>query len=135
MPRDAVGPILRYPFALVACVLVVGMSAVALLPHPQEPAPTGSEFVDALWVATDHGLLKVDSSNVSTLSEIPKIGDIKALDIDDRRGLVWFFTKNRLRGISFGGEVRFTAPKDDDDDDDRGRSRLTQTPKTVPSAC
>ncbi len=88
MPRDAVGPILRYPFALVACVLVVGMSAVALLPHPQEPAPTGSEFVDALWVATDHGLLKVDSSNVSTLSEIPKIGDIKALDIDGRRGLV-----------------------------------------------
>ena len=124
MPRDAVGPILRYPFALVACVLVVGMSAVALLPHPQEPAPTGSEFVDALWVATDHGLLKVDSSNVSTLSEIPKIGDIKALDIDDRRGLVWFFTKNRLRGISFGGEVRFTAPKDDDDDDDRGRSMV-----------
>ena len=104
MPRDAVGPILCYPFALVACALVVGMSAIALMPHPQEPAPTGSEFVDALWVATDHGLLNVDSSNVSTLSEIPKIGDIKALDIDDRRGLVWVFTKNRLRGISFEAE-------------------------------
>ena len=91
--------------------------------HPQEPAPTVSEFVDALWVATDNGLLKIDSSDVSTLLEIPKIGDIKALDIDDRRGLVWVFTKNRLRGISFGGEVRFTAPKDDDDDDDRGRGR------------
>jgi hypothetical protein len=75
---------LRYPFALVACVLVVGMSAVALLPHPQEPAPTGSEFVDALWVATDHGLLKVDSLNAFTLPETPKIGDIKALDIDER---------------------------------------------------
>ena len=124
MPRDAVRVMLRYPFALVACVLVVGMSAVALLPHPQEPAPMDSEFVDALWVATDRGLLKLDASDASTLSEIPKIGDIKALDIDDRRGLVWVFSKNRLRGISFGGEVRFTAPKDDDDDDDRGRSMV-----------
>ncbi len=86
MGKDAIGSILRYRVVLVACVLVVGMSAVALLPHPQEPAPTDSEFVDALWVATDHGLLRIDPSNVSTLSEIPKIGDIKALDIDDRRG-------------------------------------------------
>ncbi len=86
MPRDAVGPILRYPFALVACALVVGMSAIALMPNPQEPTPTGSEFVDALWVATDHGLLKADSSNAFTLSETPKLGDIKALDIDHRRG-------------------------------------------------
>ena len=51
MPRDAIGLIVRYPVALVACALVVGMSAVALMPHPQETAPTGSEFVDALWVA------------------------------------------------------------------------------------
>jgi len=104
VPRDAVRVMLRYPFALVACALVVGMSAIALMPHPQEPAPMDSEFVDALWVATDHGLLKVDSSNVFTLSEIPKIGDIKALDVDDRRGLVWVFTKNRLRPISFEAE-------------------------------
>ena len=101
---------LRYPFALVACVLVVGMSAVVLLPHPQEPAPTDSEFVDTLWVATDHGLLKVDSSNAFTLPETPKIGDIKVLDIDDRRGLVWVFSKNRLRGISFGGIHQVTCP-------------------------
>ena len=117
MPRDAVGPISRYPFALVACVLVVGMSAIALMPHPQEPAPTGSEFVDALWVATDHRLLKVDSSSVSTLSEIPKIGDIKALDIDDRRGLVWVFSRSRFWGrlshqrSKFGGSLGETYRK------------------------
>lgn len=110
MPRDAVRVMLRYPFALVACALVMGMSAIALMPHPQEPAPTGPEFVDALWVATDHGLLKVDSSNAFTLSETPKIGDIKALDIDDQRGLVWVFSKNRLRGISFDGIHQVTCP-------------------------
>ncbi len=78
MPRDAVRVMLRYPFALVACVLVVGMSAVALLPHPQEPAPTGSEFVDALWVATDHGLLKVDPSNAFSLHQRPDETTIKS---------------------------------------------------------
>jgi len=118
---------LRYPFALVACALVVGMSVIALMPNPQEPAPTGPEFVDALWVATDHGLLKVDSSNVSTLSEIPKIGDIKALDIDDLRGLVWVITKIRLRGISFGGEERVTGPNHDDEDVDRSRSNCPRS--------
>ena len=69
MPKDAVRVMLRYPFALVACVLVVGISAIALMPHPQEPAPTGSVFVDALWVVTDHGLLNVDSSNVHPIGD------------------------------------------------------------------
>ncbi len=84
MPRDAVRVLLRYPFALVTCVLVVGMSAIALMPHPQEPAPTGSEFVDALWLATDHGLLKVDSSNAFTLPEIPKV-----ITIPQATSLTW----------------------------------------------
>ena len=73
MQRDAIWPILRYPAALVACALVVGMSAVALVPLPQEPAPAGNGFVDALWVATDHGLLKIDASDASTLLELPDI--------------------------------------------------------------
>ena len=89
---------------------------------------TGPEFVDALWVAKDKGLLKLDVSDASTLLEIADIGDVRAVDIDDRRGLVWAFSKGRLLGLTFGGEVLFAVPehhedrrehdRDNDDDDD-----------------
>ena len=63
------------------------------------------------------------------------IGDVRAVDIDDRRGVVWAFSKDRLRGVTLGGDVRFSVPEhlkdikdhdreDDDDDDDRDGSHF-----------
>jgi len=100
-----------------------------------EPVSAGPEFVDALWVATNSGLLKMDASDASPLLEIVDIGDVRAVDIDDRRGVVWAFSKDRLRGVTLGGDVRFTVPEhlkdikdhdreDDDDDDDRDGSHF-----------
>ncbi len=111
----------RYRWVL-WCVVVV--SSVALMPQHGEPVLTGPEFVDSLWVAGDKGLLKIDVSDASVLLEIPNMDDMRAMDIDDRRGLLWAVSKDRLFGISFGGEVLFTVPEqeenrgDDDDDDD-----------------
>ncbi|MCH8320301.1 MAG: hypothetical protein IH790_05015, partial [Acidobacteria bacterium] len=115
---------------VLGCGLVLGISSLALMPQYGEPVLTGPEFVDALWVAKDKGLLKIDVSDASPLLEIADIGDVRAVDIDDRRGLVWAFSKDRLLGITFGGEVLFAVPEhhedrrdhdrdnDDDDDDD-----------------
>ena len=113
------------------CVVALEISSVALMPKHGESVSSGHEFVDALWVAGDKSLLKMDASDASPLLEIANIGDVRAMDIDDRRGLVWAFSKDLLRGITFGGEVRFTVPEhhkdrkdndrdNDDDDDDRG---------------
>ncbi|MCH6568731.1 MAG: hypothetical protein IH794_01420, partial [Acidobacteria bacterium] len=82
---------------VLGCVLVLGVSSLALMSQYVEPVLTGPEFVDALWVAKDKGLLKMDVSDASTLLEIADIGDVRALDIDDRRGLVWAFSKDQLR--------------------------------------
>ena len=111
------------------CVVVLGGSSVALMSQHGELTSTSPGWIDALWVAGDKGLLKMDTSDARVLLEIPDAGDVRAEDIDDRRGLVWAFSRNRLRGVTFGGEVRFTVPghhkdrKDqdrDNDDDDRG---------------
>ncbi|MCZ6877434.1 MAG: hypothetical protein O7G29_04760, partial [Acidobacteria bacterium] len=121
----------------ILCVMVLAMSSVVVMSYQEDSAPSDAEFVDALWVAKDRGLYKIDVSDASTLLELPDIEDVRALDIDDRRGLVWAFSKGRLRGISFGGEVRFSVPEhhrdrkdrgrdndDDDDDDDRDDFQL-----------
>ncbi len=120
---------------VLCCVVVLEISSVALMPQHGDLISTGPGWIDALWVAGDKGLLKMDVSDASPLLEIADIGHVRAVDIDDRRGLVWAFSKDRLRGMTFGGEVRFTVPEhhkdrkdherdnddgDDDDDDDRG---------------
>jgi len=61
--------------------LVLGISSLALMPQHGEPVSTGSEFGDALWVAKDKGLLKLDVSDAFTLLEIADIGDVRAVDI------------------------------------------------------
>ena len=88
---------------------------MALMPQHEEPVSTGSEFGDALWVAKDKGLLKLDVSDASNLLEIADIGDVRAVDIDDRRGLVWAFRKDRLLGLTFGGGVVFAVPEHPED--------------------
>ena len=88
---------------------------MALMPQHEEPVATGSEFGDALWVAKDKGLLKLDVSDASNLLEIADIGDVRAVDIDDRRGLVWAFRKDRLLGLTFGGGGVFAVPEHPED--------------------
>ena len=119
------------------CGLVLGISSLALMSQHGELTATGPEWIDALWVAGDKGLLKIDVSDASPLLEIADVGDVRAVDIDARRGLVWIFSKDRLLGITFGGEVLFVVPEhhedrkdhdrdnddDDDDDDDDGEDR------------
>ena len=100
---------------ILECVLVLGVCSVALMPQHGEPVSTGSEFGDALWVAKDKGVLKLDVSDASTLLEVADLGDVRAVDIDDRHGLVWAFSKDRLLGLTFGGEVLFAVPEHPED--------------------
>ena len=104
----------RYRWVL-WCVVVVGVSSVALMPQHGEPVSTGPEFVDSLWVAGDKALLKIDVSDASVLLEMPNMDDMRAMDIDDRRGLLWAVSKDRLLGITFGVEDRVLRRSDKQD--------------------
>jgi RHS repeat-associated protein len=105
------------------CVVVLGISSVALMPQDGEFLRTGPELIDALWVVGRHGLMKMDVGDLGVLLEIPDAGDVRAVDIDERRGLVWAFSKNRLRGMTFGGEVLFIVPEDKEEQNNRRTDR------------
>ena len=108
-------------YRLVLCLVVLEIGSLALPAQRGELASTGPEWIDALWVAGDQGLLKMDTSDSGALVEITDADDVRVADIDDRRGLVWAFSKNQLRGISFSGETRFTAGEDEEVRKDRKR--------------
>jgi len=80
---------------VLCCVVVLEISSVALMPQHGDLISTGPGWIDALWVAGDKGLLKMDVSDASPLLEIADIGHVRAVDIDDRRGLVWAFSKDQ----------------------------------------
>jgi len=77
------------------------------------------------------------------LLEIPHIGKLDALAVDEASGTLWAFGKGRLHAYSFAGEKRYTVvpphdgddvDADDDEEDDNdeasgnGRGLLTFNP-------
>ncbi|MDA2924655.1 Ig-like domain-containing protein, partial [Acidobacteria bacterium AH-259-L09] len=109
--------------ALVACMLVLGMSAAALTAQTAEPlARANPDFVDALWVADkEDALLKIGLAEASLLLEILDIEDVRAVAVDDRRALVWAYGKNLLYAFGFDGTLRLAVPvvRPDEEDEDK----------------
>ncbi|MDA2939240.1 hypothetical protein MYX75_13390, partial [Acidobacteria bacterium AH-259-A15] len=107
---------------VVACMLVLGMSAAALTAQTAEPLARGNpDFVDALWVADkEDALLKIGLAEAYLLLEIPDIEDVRAVAVDDRRALVWAYGKNLLYAFGFDGTLRFAVPvvRPDEEDED-----------------
>ena len=94
-------------FPVLRGVAVAAALAAFLFVFPTRataPIPPGQVFDDALWVAQDHSLLRVGSSDGRILFEIGATGEIGALAIDPVRSTVWAFGPGRtLRAYSFTG--------------------------------
>jgi len=90
----------------------------------QQTSTTHSDFVDALWVATARGIVKLATADGTGLLTIAEAQDVRAVAVDAQRGILWAFGANVLQAYGFDGEFLLGVPvspsnnKDDDDDDD-----------------
>jgi RHS repeat-associated protein len=73
----------------------------------QSPTP---HFENALWIAETGGLLKVATADGDLLFEISGLGEVRAVAVDDRRGMVWLYAERTLRAYGFDGEAQLSIP-------------------------
>ena len=127
MPQDFVSTLV----ALLVLFTPLGSPLLAQQP-PVSPNP---DFVAALWIAHNDGMLKLVTADWSILFEIPDAVDLRALAIDDRNGVVWGVGRNRLNAFAFNGDPILSVPvgdtEDAEDDDDSGTSHLALTANAV----
>ncbi|MBI2877240.1 MAG: hypothetical protein HYY20_10190 [Candidatus Tectomicrobia bacterium] len=108
-------------------VLLLSLSYPA---HAQPPSLFRPDYVDALWVAEAEGILKIAAADATILLEITDLQNVRAVALDERRGVLWAYGQGSLRAYGFNGELLFNLPlppPDDDRDkeeDDSGHAAL-----------
>ena len=73
-------------------------------------AEPDTDYANALWVAETSGALKISTSDGSVLFQIDNIGNVHAVALDDRKGLLWLFNQRKeLMAYDFSGELKVDA--------------------------
>lgn len=81
-----------------------------------QPKP---EFINALWVAQEHNVLKISSASGQSLLQIPLIEETPKIAVDKSRGVVWLAGESNVFSYDFTGALQqqFPLPSSSDDDD------------------
>ena len=74
--------------------LILSFSFISLFSSHLNAEPN-PDYVNALWVAETSGALKISTSDGAVLFEIDNIGDVHAVALDDRRGLLWLLNQRK----------------------------------------
>jgi len=94
----------------VITLLLLGLSVLVGLTVRAQQTPTPTpDFVDAVWVAKADGLLKLAVPDGTALLTIPDGQGVRALALDEQRGLLWVHSPNSLRAYSDQG-VALASP-------------------------
>jgi glucodextranase-like protein/Big-like domain-containing protein len=88
----------------------------SLLPNP--------DFVDALWVARSHGISKVSTSTAAVLFEMADTQNVRAMALDEPRGVLWAYDRKTLRAYGFGGQLLHSVPLEQHNDDDESQDAV-----------
>jgi len=95
--------------SIALAVVVVSVILASLSPRAQQPPVPNADFIDALWVAKADGLLKLAVPDGTPLLTVPEGQGVRALALDEQRGLLWTHSPNSLRAYSFGGQLLVNA--------------------------
>ncbi|HHQ42451.1 MAG TPA: carboxypeptidase regulatory-like domain-containing protein, partial [Chromatiales bacterium] len=112
---------------LLFAITLAGAALVAR--SAQQPDP---RFVPAVWVAAESAVLKLHADTGAELARIEGLGEVRALAVDARRGVLWVWAEGRLHAYGFDGlrQRSLTLPpagregdeEEDEDGEDLGRS-------------
>ena len=75
--------------------------------HPLSPKP---DFATALWVAKADGINKIATADGSALLQIADVKNVRAVTVDEQRGVLWAYIQNTLWAYHFNGKPAFGVP-------------------------
>jgi len=97
----------RLAFRLLTVVpFVAAAMAPAAGASPLAPPPNAA---NALWVGQASGLLKISTADGTVLLEIPGLGEVSAVAVDDVALRVWALTGRTLHRFDFTGDEDLTT--------------------------
>lgn len=122
---------LSSPRALALAAGCVALFAQTLL----SSAAPREDYLNALWIAESHGVLKVATATGKVLFEIREGRNLRAVTVDERRGVLWAYGGGKLYAYGFNGGHRLTvivpppyegtAEKDNEDEEDEHHLALS----------
>ena len=84
----------------------------SLLIRAQHPLLPNPEFANALWIAKLDGISKIATTDAATLLHIANVTNVRAVAVDEQRGLLWAYIQNTLWAYRFNGEPSLSIPLD-----------------------
>jgi hypothetical protein len=87
---------------------LLGIVLSSLLIRAQHPVPVNPDLVAALWIAQSDGIRKVATADASDLLHIDDLKHVKAIAVDDQRGVLWAYIQNTLWAYHSNGEPAFS---------------------------
>jgi ligand-binding sensor domain-containing protein len=95
---------------IIVSLSLLGIVLSSLLIRAQHPIPVNPDFVTALWIAQSDGIRKIATADAGDLLHIDDLKHVKAVAVDDQRGMLWAYIKNTLWAYNFNGEPAFSIP-------------------------
>jgi ligand-binding sensor domain-containing protein len=89
-------------------ILCLVLSSLLLL--AQHPLPPNPDFANALWVAKSDEIQKIATTDASALLQIGELKNVRAVAVDDQRGVLWAYVQNTLWAYRFNGKPAFSVP-------------------------
>ena len=88
----------------------------SLLLRAQDSLHPNPDFANALWLAKSDGIDKIATADASALLEIVDVKNVRAIAVDEQRGVLWAYIQNTLWAYRFNGEpalsIALTPPGD-----------------------
>ena len=76
----------------------------------EPPLDANPDFSDAIWIAQPDAIKKIATADGSELLHIPKVKNVRAIAVDDQRGVLWSYQQNVLWVYRFNGEPLLSIP-------------------------
>ena len=105
---------------IVSCSLscLIFSSLLLRAQHPLSPNP---DFVAALWVARSEAINKIATADASALLQIADVKNVRAVTVDEQRGVLWAYIQNTLWVYRFNGKPAFSIPLTPHGDNGNGK--------------